>query len=249
MQDVDTMDANMGLDDAGDDIVDDFRKAKRPAHMPQEVWDNMWKAIITPTRHLGLRKEAEVNGIPSIIWDSWKYADADDEKLWEFCDAYEAGKEYGDGHKDAIEWTRKQLKKFKGIVERFAKDEPTASDLQEIVGKFDIKIKLQTARVDGKVEFIELRSYERSVDPELERQAAKRGAAPGTVDTRFSPFVFFLYTALYNLLLVGRIRLSICAAEDCNELFIQELHGRGRLYHRRACQVREYRRRKRQRSK
>ena len=116
-----------------DNIVDGFRKAKRPAHMPQEVWDNMWKEIRKPTQHLGLRKEAEVNGIPSIIWDSWEHADADDEKLSKFCDAYEAGKEYGDGHKDAIDWTRKQLKKFKGIVERFANDEATASDLEEIV--------------------------------------------------------------------------------------------------------------------
>lgn len=242
MQDVDIMNNNVELDDAGDDIVDDFRKAKRPAHVPQEVWDNMWKAIRKPEHHLGLPK-AEVNGIPSIIWDSWKHADADDNALWDFCQRWEAGLEYGDRYKDSIAWTRKQLKKFKEIVERFADGTARASDLHEIVDKFEIKMKLQTARVDDKVEFIELRSYERAVDPEL-KQYADEHDKHGTMDTRVSPFIFFLYSALYNLLVVGHMRLSICAAEDCEELFIQELHGRRRLYHRRACQVREYRRRK-----
>ncbi len=149
----------------------------------------------------------------------------------------------GDGHKDAIEWTRTQLKKFKGILERFANETATASDLQEILSKFEIKIKLQTERVDGKVEFMELRSYERAVDPELERQVEERGAAPGT-DTRVSPFVFFLYTALYDFLVVKKRRLSVCAAAGCGELVPQERLGRERLYHSHACQVREYRRRK-----
>lgn len=242
MQDVEKTTEKVELSDIGDDIVDDFRKAKRPAHVPQEVWDNMWKAISEPEHHLGL-PEAEVNGIPSIIWDSWEHADADDNALWDFCQRWESGLEYGDRYKDSIAWTRKQLKKFKGIVGRFADGMARASDLHEIVDNFEIKMKLQTARVNGKVEFIELRSYERAVDPERQKWADENDPHD-VVDTRVSAFLFFLYSALYNLLVVGHMRLSVCAAKDCDELFIQVLHGRGRLYHSRACQAKEYRRRK-----
>lgn len=244
MQDVDIMNNNVELDDAGDDIVDDFRKAKRPAHMPQEIWDNLWKEIKKPTYHLGLRKEAEVNGIPSIIWDSWEYANADDDKLWKFCDAYESGKAYGDGYKDAIKWTRKELKKFKGIVWRFANDTPTASDLYEIIDKFEIQMQVQTARVDGQVEYIELRSYERAVDPERQKWADENDPHD-VVDTRVSSFIFFLYTALYDFLIRDRKKLGVCAASDCQKLYIPTPRGRNQQYCSDKCYKRIYTRNRR----
>jgi hypothetical protein len=237
------------LEDTGDDIVDDFRKAKRPAHMPREMWDKMMEEIEHPKQHLGIRKEAEVNGIPKIIWESWEYADANDRDLWEFCDNYEAGKEYGDGRKDAIEWTRKQLKKFKGILERFANNTARASDLKEIVNKFDIKMEVQTARVDGEVKFIELRSYKQAVDPELERFAAKHDPPLKTMDTRYSPFLFFLYTALYDFLIRDGKKLGVCSASDCRKLYIPTPRGRNQQYCSDRCYKRIYTRKRRRRLK
>jgi len=218
-----------------DDAVDDYKKVK----FSPEVLE----AIENPKTYFGL-PEKEINKIPSILWDSWEHRDADDEALLKFCKRWEADPGLVGGDKAAVAWLREKLKKFAGIIERFANDELRASDLYEITDKLEIKINPQTDRdAHGEVQFLEYRSYERAVDSEKEKKL------PETADIRVDAFPYWLYSHLYKFMWVEKKKLKICAAEDCRQLFLPAAKNELRQqYHSSTCRSRVAKRRERSRT-